>query len=99
MEKTRKKGRRGVPQARTSRPRPKMIREEIEGARIGKRNIVLFLLALAAILLGFLLLSQGSMSFSAILIVGGYLVLVPWALLANGVAKQREEPGEESAGS
>ena len=30
MEKTRKKGRRGVPQARTSRPRPKMIREEIE---------------------------------------------------------------------
>lgn len=97
MEKTRKKTKRPPTQARAARPRSRVMREEIEGARLGRRNIILFLAALAAILLGFVLLAHGSMSLSAILLVGGYLVLVPWALLADGVRRDSAEPEEEKA--
>lgn len=98
MEKTRKKVKRPPAQARAGKPRPKAMRAEIEGARLGRRNIIFFLAALAAILLGFVLLAHGSMSLSAILLVGGYLVLVPWALLANGARRDSAAPAEEEAG-
>jgi hypothetical protein len=82
MDKTAKKGK-GPGPARAKRAREA---GEQEGVRIGRRNILLFAAGLAAIALGFLVLSLGGESLAAILLVGGYLVLVPWAI----VARQRE---------
>jgi len=54
------------------------------GLRIGRSNIILLGLAVAAIGIGFISLAMGSTTLSAILLVGGYLGLVPWAILAKG---------------
>jgi len=66
-------------------PRAKQVRESgvSGGARIGRRNIVLFVAGLAAIVLGYTILSLGGESLGAILLVGGYLGLVPWAILVR----------------
>jgi hypothetical protein len=48
-----------------------------------RKNWMLFGGGLIAILLGFLALRLGDITLSPILLLGGYLVLVPWALVAR----------------
>ncbi len=87
MEKPRKKGRRPS----TPRPRVTRVATRVEGARVGRRNVLLFLVGVAAIVLGFFLLSQGAESLATILLVGGYLGLIPWAILAKERPARPEE--------
>jgi len=53
------------------------------GARIRweRRNVTLLAAGLGAILVGYLLLSQGSMTAAPLLLVAGYCVLVPLAFI------------------
>ena len=50
---------------------------------LGRKNCILFGSGLGAILLGFVLLSQGDITLAPILLVVGYIVLIPWALVAR----------------
>jgi hypothetical protein len=49
----------------------------------GKKNYVLFAVAAAVILAGYVALSRGSITLAPILLLAGYLVLVPWGILAK----------------
>jgi hypothetical protein len=53
----------------------------------GRKNYILFAVALAVIVLGFFLLSQNDITFAPLLLVVGYCVLVPWAIIAKDPAK------------
>ncbi len=59
----------------------------------GRKNYILFGVALAVIVLGFFLLSQNDITFAPLLLVVGYCVLVPWAIIARDHSKT-ETPGE-----
>ncbi len=72
--------------------------ETYGGLRIERRNVILFVIAVATIGLGFVSLALGSTSISAILLVGGYLGLVPWAILAGRGIRSEEAVGTDSAG-
>lgn len=53
----------------------------IEGPVLGRANYILFGVALGVITLGFVILGTGDITLSPILLVIGYLVLVPLAIL------------------
>ena len=71
----RKRGRKGTP-ARADSP---------AGVDLpfGPKNYVLFGLAAVAILAGYIFLSRGSITLAPILLLSGYLVLIPWGILAK----------------
>ena len=49
----------------------------------GKKNYVILGVAALAILAGYFALSRGSITLAPILLLAGYLVLVPWGILAK----------------
>ena len=49
----------------------------------GRRNYIIFAVAAAVILAGYLALSRGSITLAPILLLTGYLVLIPWGILAK----------------
>jgi hypothetical protein len=59
----------------------------------GKKNYILFGVALVVIAIGYVFLAQGSITLAPLLLVVGYCVLVPWAILAKNPAKT-ETPAE-----
>lgn len=61
----------------------------------GKKNYILFAIALVVIVVGFIALGQGSITLAPILLVIGYCVLIPWAILSKG-KKEAEEISEGS---
>lgn len=52
-----------------------------------KKNYIAFGAAIAVILIGFFMLSQGSITFSVLFLVAGFCVLIPYALLAKDKTK------------
>ena len=78
MERGSKRGKKAA-----GRTRARLARQEEVGIHVGRRNVLIFGAALVAIALGFGALALGSISISTILLVGGYLVLVPWAILTG----------------
>ena len=48
-----------------------------------KKNYIIFAAAAAVILGGYIALSQGSITLAPILLLLGYLVLIPWGILAK----------------
>lgn len=62
---------------------PELAREQgvIRGPAFGRANYVLMGVSLAVIVVGFVALGRGSITLAPILLVLGYLVLVPVALL------------------
>lgn len=56
----------------------------------GKKNYILFASALIVIIVGFIALSMGDITLAPILLVIGFLALLPWAIMARG----KPEPGE-----
>ncbi len=67
----------------------------------GKRNYLVFALAVVVIAVGYITLGQGSITLAPILLVLGYCVLVPIALLIRGRPRQSQpdpEQPESSAG-
>ncbi len=79
--------------AAADRARP---RSAPAGLVLGNRNYLALAGALVSILLGFLLLSRGSITAAPILLVLGYCVLVPYGLAAGrgerGAAATGEDP-------
>lgn len=55
----------------------------------GKNNYIVFAIALLVIIIGFITLGQGSITLAPILLVLGYCVLLPIALMIKG--KPEEE--------
>ena len=71
-----------------------------DGARtfvwpFGRKNYILFGVSLAVIAVGFLFLAQGSITLAPFLLVVGYCVLVPWAILAKNQPKA-EAPSDNA---
>lgn len=58
-----------------------------------KKNYIAFAAALAVIIIGFITLSQGSETFSVLMLVAGFCVLIPYALLAKD--KSKAEPDSQ----
>jgi len=72
---TRRRARRG--------PGPKP--SEPTGVEIafGRKNYIILAVAAAVILAGYWALSRGSITLAPILLLTGYLVLIPWGILAK----------------
>ena len=68
-------------QRRGPGPRP----AELPNAELpfGKKNYLLFTVAAVVILAGYVALSRGSITLAPILLLTGYLVLIPWGILAK----------------
>ena len=64
----------------------------------GKKNYIIFAAAAIVIIIGFILLGQGSDTFSVILLVLGYCVLIPAALILKDKPDvTTEEPTDSEA--
>jgi len=61
-----------------------------------RENLILFGVALAVIVIGYLFLARGSITIAPILLVLGYCVLVPVAIIFRP-RRRRGEPGAETA--
>jgi hypothetical protein len=68
-------------QRRGQGPRP----SEPPNAEIpfGKKSYILFGIAALVIVAGYITLSRGSITIAPILLLTGYLVLIPWGILAK----------------
>ncbi len=49
----------------------------------GRKNYIIFGLAALVIVAGYIALSRGSITLAPILLLLGYLVLIPWGILAK----------------
>jgi Flp pilus assembly protein TadB len=71
-------------------------RAEIEWP-FGPRNYIIFGVALVIIIIGYILLAQGSITAAPLLLVIGYCVVIPVAILTRDPSrKQRTEPPPEA---
>jgi len=61
----------------------------------GKRNYMVLALALIVIIIGYITLGQGSITLAPLLLVIGYCVLIPTALLIKD--SSRREPTAEAS--
>jgi len=61
----------------------------------GKKNYLFFALALIVIVIGFISLGQGSITLAPILLVVGYCVLLPIALIVKGRPEEEDSPQTE----
>ena len=57
----------------------------------GKRNYVLFAIGLAIIVIGYIALGYGDITLAPILLVLGYCVVIPIAIIISPEKKQRRE--------
>jgi len=55
----------------------------------GRKNYILFAVAIAVIVVGFVLLGAGDTTWTAFFLVLGFCVIMPWALFAR--------PGDETS--
>lgn len=70
--------------------RPLHPRDEV---KLGRRNFTLLGIALGVIVVGYVFLAIGSITIAPLLLVAGYCVLLPWAILA------RDKSGPSPGGS
>ena len=61
----------------------------------GKKNYLIFTAALVVIILGYVTLGQGSITLAPILLVLGYCVLIPIALLIKGRPDNNDKPEQQ----
>ncbi len=60
----------------------------------GTRNYLVFALALVVIIIGYVTLGQGSITLAPILLVLGYCVLIPVALIIRGEPEHKRSGNE-----
>ena len=71
-------------------------REELKWP-FGRNNYIMFALALVVIIIGYVLLAQGSMTAAPIVLVLGYCVLIPVALIIKSgtvVAESQDDTSQ-----
>ncbi len=61
----------------------------------GPRNYLLFAVALVVIVIGYVILGQGSITLAPILLVFGYVILIPLALIVRDKKVQDENSAED----
>jgi len=80
----------GKPEAK---PRPKIGREKEKAVLpFTKKNYVLFAIGIFVIVIGYITLGYGSITLAPILLVLGYCVLIPIAIIINGGKERPKEP-------
>lgn len=72
------------------KPAPKIKAET--GPIFGKRNYILFAVGLLVIIAGFIFLGTGDTVFAPILLVLGYCVIIPVAIIIKDRKKEPEAP-------
>lgn len=72
------------------KPAPKIKAET--GPIFGKRNYILFAVGLLVIIAGFIFLGTGDTVFAPILLVLGYCVIIPIAIIIKDKKKEPEVP-------
>ena len=78
------------------KPKKSQVSETTEQWPYGKKNYIVFAAAIFVIIVGFILLGQGDDTFSVILLVVGYCVLIPAALILKDDSIEKAEPSEEA---
>ena len=68
----------------TSRPKAGTKAANGEGLPFTRKNYYIFLVGLAAIIIGYIALAQGSITLAPILLVLGYCAIIPAAILYRG---------------
>lgn len=63
----------------------------------GMKNYIAFAIAMAVISLGYVSLGQGSITLAPALLVVGYCVLIPVALLIKGRPEEQESTSSEGS--
>ncbi|RKX29535.1 MAG: hypothetical protein DRP47_01485 [Candidatus Zixiibacteriota bacterium] len=61
----------------------------------GTRNYIVFAIALVVIILGYVTLAQGSLTLAPLLLVIGYCVLIPVALIIKDPSIMQQESDDE----
>jgi hypothetical protein len=86
--------------AKKSQPQAKVTPavQRRSGWPFGKKNYIMFAVAIAVCILGFIMLSTGDITLAPILLVLGYCVLMPIAIWIKG-RPDEEEPIDRPAGS
>jgi hypothetical protein len=80
----------GKPQVK---PRPKIVREKERAVLpFTKKNYILFTIGIFVIVIGYVTLGYGSITLAPILLVLGYCVLIPIAIIINGGKERPKEP-------
>ena len=70
-----------------------LAQKEFQTLRIGRKNLLLLGSGVLAIVIGFLVLMTGDISVAPILLLAGYLVLIPWSLVAQSRDRTKGEDG------
>lgn len=63
----------------------------------GKKNYIWFGIAIIVILIGYVLLGQGSMTLAPILLVGGYCVLIPVAIMIRSSSEEGQSASSDDS--
>jgi hypothetical protein len=66
---------------------------------VGTRSILIFAVAILMIVAGFWTLSHGSLTLAPLLLVAGYCVVVPLAIMARGEAGKTGADDDKRANS
>jgi hypothetical protein len=76
-----------------AKPRPKIEREKAKTVLpFTKKNYILFAVGIFVIVIGYITLGYGSITLAPILLVLGYCVLIPIAIMINGGKERPKEP-------
>ena len=60
-----------------------------------KKNYILFAMGIFVIVVGYITLGYGSITLAPILLVLGYCVIIPIAIIINGERERPKEPGKK----
>ena len=83
----------GKPKAK---PKPKVERyKEKSVLPFGKKNYILFAIGIFVIIIGYVTLGYGSITLAPILLVLGYCVIIPIAIIINGEKEGSKEPAKK----
>ena len=81
----------------TSRPKAGPKAAYGEGLPFTRKNYYIFAVGLATVIVGYIALAQGSITLAPILLVLGYCVIIPIAILYRGA--KDAEPQKEVSGT
>jgi hypothetical protein len=79
-----------------AKPKPKIERRREKSVLpFGKKNYILFAIGIFVIIIGYVTLGYGSITLAPILLVLGYCVIIPIAIIINGEKESSKEPAKK----
>jgi Flp pilus assembly protein TadB len=92
----RKRGERPAPAKRPAGRAPGA-QSQLQTLSFSRKNWILLAAGIASVALGFLFLRFGDITVAPILLLAGYLVLIPWALIARRKNRERRDQDPQDA--